>query len=261
MVCKICSAYSVETFGRSLVLGKYDVQFFRCASCGYVCTEEPYWLEEAYSEAITGSDVGLVSRNIAMSKIAAVIIACFFDTNGRFLDYAGGYGLFVRMMRDRGFDFHWRDPHCPDIFARGFESPEADAGNYELVTAFEVMEHLASPVAVMEEILSRSRNILFSTELIPAVTPGPGEWWYYGLEHGQHVSFHTRESLGAMAARFGLHFYTNGKSLHLFSEKRLPSSMFYLLARSKAANVLSPLLSGKTLLHKDFEKIAQKELR
>ncbi len=38
-----------------------------------------------------------------------------------FLDYAGGYGVFTRLMRDIGFDFYWHDPYTQNLFANGFE--------------------------------------------------------------------------------------------------------------------------------------------
>jgi hypothetical protein len=259
--CKICSAESVELFARGVVLGRYDVRFNRCAACGFVCTEEPYWLEEAYADAITGSDIGLVSRNLAMAKIARVIISSFFATNGQFLDYAGGYGLFVRLMRDQGVDFYWYDKHCTNIFARQFEFSENDGAKYEMITAFEVMEHLDDPMAELDLMLKTTRNILFSTELLPKHVPKPAEWWYYGLEHGQHVSFYTKKSLEVIASRLGLNFYSNGKSLHLFSEKKISATLFFLLARSKAASILAPLLPRKTLLFADVTKISQKGLQ
>jgi hypothetical protein len=48
---RVCEDVS-EFFGRATVLGKHDVAYFRCRGCGYVQTEEPYWLTESYSEAI-----------------------------------------------------------------------------------------------------------------------------------------------------------------------------------------------------------------
>jgi hypothetical protein len=42
----------------------------------------------------------------------------FIKKNGTFVDIGGGYGLLTRLMRDRGFDFYWKDPHCENIFAK-----------------------------------------------------------------------------------------------------------------------------------------------
>lgn len=260
MFCAICTG-NVESFSRARLLGKFDVQFYRCSSCGFVCSEEPYWLEEAYSSAITGSDIGLVRRNSRLAKIARLLLTTFFDPKGRFLDFAGGYGLFVRMMRDSGFDFNWYDRYCTNLFANGFSADLNDDRCYDLVTAFEVFEHLVDPVGGLDEIMKHSKNILFTTDLLPEPAPKPDEWWYYGLEHGQHVSFYTRKSLEVLAEKKGLNFYSNGATVHLITEKKLSASLFFLLARHRTASLVAPLLTKKSLLEDDFRDITGSRLR
>jgi hypothetical protein len=44
---------------RHTVLRKYDVQYFQCGGCGFLQTETPYWLDEAYSSAIVTADTGI----------------------------------------------------------------------------------------------------------------------------------------------------------------------------------------------------------
>jgi hypothetical protein len=90
-------------------LNKYDVEYFRCGSCGFIQTEEPYCLDEAYSSAICDLDLGSVSRAVLGSKLTEGVILAAFDCNAKFVDYGAGYGIFVRMMRDDGFDFYWND--------------------------------------------------------------------------------------------------------------------------------------------------------
>ena len=51
MQCKICKSLS-NLLGELPILSKHRVQFFRCTGCGFIQTEEPHWLEEAYSQAI-----------------------------------------------------------------------------------------------------------------------------------------------------------------------------------------------------------------
>src|ERR1700721_2998341 len=63
VLCKICEKRSVY-FGETEVLRKYCVRYFRCESCGFMQTEAPYWLEEAYSSAIAKQDVGAMERNL-----------------------------------------------------------------------------------------------------------------------------------------------------------------------------------------------------
>ncbi len=171
-----------------------------------------------------------MARNLVFSRIASVLLYFLFDARGRFLDYAGGYGIFTRLMRDIGFDFRWHDPYTENLVARGFEySP--DEGPFEVLTVFEAFEHFVDPLAELTKIMTFSRNVLFSTELLPNPAPALDAWWYYGPEHGQHVAFYSRRSLEILAARHGLHFQSNGGSLHLFSEKPVSSLLFALLCK------------------------------
>jgi len=257
MDCKICLS-TVTYFATARVLNKYDVQYFKCPHCGFVQTQEPFWLNEAYSEAIAGSDLGLIRRNIAFSRIAQALITVVFDSNAKFIDYGGGYGLFVRLMRDAGFDYYRLDELCPNLFARGFDADGAGRDQYELLSAFEVFEHLMEPMREIERMLTFSRNILLSTELLPPTQPKPGEWWYYSLEHGQHVSIYSRPSLEVVAEKFHLKLYSNNSALHLLTDRNIPSFMLRLLFRSGAAILISSLKSKVSLLPADYYRITGK---
>lgn len=133
MICKICSQPSAP-FESAIILKKYTVQYYRCPHCGFIQTEEPHWLEVAYASPINLSDIGLVGRNVALAKVTQAVIGAFLNRNDKFLDYGGGYGLFVRLMRDAGLDFYHSDMHCTNIFARGFEAETQPEPVYGLVT-------------------------------------------------------------------------------------------------------------------------------
>ncbi len=247
--CKVCGSDSPH-FATARVLQKYDVNYYRCSQCGFIQTEDPYWLDEAYSEAIASSDIGILHRNNLMAGIAAKLIFNYFDHNSKFLDYGAGYGLFVRLMRDRGFDFYWQDKFCKNIFAQRFEFSNSE-NQIALVTAFELFEHLVDPQREIEKILRISPNIFFSTELLPDSIPKPGQWWYYATHEGQHISIYTKQSLEILANKFNLKLYTNGRSLHLITTNRnLPSNLFELIETER---VLQP--NKETLLFKDFRQI------
>jgi len=216
---------------------------------------EPHWLDEAYAEAINASDVGLVRRNLEFARITRVVIHQLFDREGRFLDFAGGTGLLVRLMRDAGYDFYWRDRYCTNLFARGFEAPEDSGERFELVTAVEVLEHCVDPLAALQEMLTCTESVLLTTELLPDPPPAAGDWWYYGLEHGQHVSFYTRRSLEILAARLGMQLVTNGRNLHLLSPRRVSGARFRLLTQPAVAALLSPWVKRPSLQAGDLEQM------
>ena len=226
--CRVCAGPSAPAF-EAEVLGRHRVRYFQCPACGFLETEEPGWLAEAYADAITLQDTGLVDRNLRNAEDAALLLYFFFDCAGKFVDYAGGTGLFTRLMRDVGFDFRTLDPHATNVHARGFEARPDERG-FELVTSFESFEHFVRPQEELERMLAMSRNVLFSTELLPSPRPAPEAWWYYSLTGGQHIAFYERRTLEHLAAKNGLRLYTYGP-LHLFTEKELAPWRLSLVRR------------------------------
>lgn len=250
--CKICGS-NTKKFDQAVVLKKYSVNYFICEDCGFVSTEHPYWLEEAYSEAIYRTDTGIVRRNIRFSRLTRLILSTYFATNEAYVDYGGGYGLLVRLMRDAGFDFRWYDPHSQNLLSIGFEA-DLESDQFILATAFEVLEHLQNPIHDIQQIFKSAKNLLFSTILLPHPAPKPCEHWYYALEHGQHISFFTLNTLKAIADKMGLHLVSNGKNIHLLSsEKKISSVLFRVLSHPIVYNLLGQLTWRKSLILSDSD--------
>ena len=236
--CPICSN-KLELMFTGLVLNKYECSYFKCEYCGFVQTEEPYWLEEAYSLAIANTDIGLVSRNIYNSTLLERIILQNFSPNATFLDYAGGYGMLVRMMRDIGFNFYRQDRYCENLFAVGFDVEDTIISQFELLSAFEVFEHLVNPVQDLRNMFKFSDNILFSTELIPNCRiQSQSEWWYFAPHSGQHISFYTSKSLQLLADINKCYYYSDNISLHMFTKKKLKNDPFSISAFSILYRIL-----------------------
>jgi hypothetical protein len=256
MNCWICSNRTVP-FGTAIVLGKYRVQYFSCEHCGFIQAEEPYWLTDAYSSAITKSDVGLVGRNLVFAAIGLAVMSTFFNARSRFLDY-GGYGLLVRLMRDAGFDFYRYDSLCANLFAEGFDIDEQNPGAIELVTAVEVFEHLTHPLDTIAHMLKFSKNILFTTDLVPPHRPLPSAWPYYGTEHGQHIGLHTARSLAIVAEQFQLNYCSYGKSFHLFSEEKISAKWFRWITHYRVARFMPLLSARQSLLEQDHARAMQR---
>jgi len=256
MICRLCSNEATP-FGTALVLRRLQVAYFECPVCGLVQTEKPYWLDEAYSEAISSSDVGIVSRNISMIRTTSLVIRAFFNPAGRFIDYGAGSGLLVRAMRDSGYDFRYFDRYAKNMFARGFEAADEQ---YDLLTAFEVLEHLPDPIHGVTDMLHRSKNILLTTEILPSHKPAPGQWWYYAHETGQHVSIYSRRSLEYIASRSGLHLASYG-SIHLMSQTPVRPWLFRFVLSSRLAEMaLRGRAPRQGLIPSDFEQVTGRPL-
>ena len=257
IVCRVCKS-STEKLFSTIILQKFSVEYFQCPHCGYVQTESPFWLKEAYSRPINDVDTGLMMRSYWHRNIASTLIYILFNQRGKFLDYGAGYGVFVRLMRDIGFNFYWQDKHSENLFAKGLEFRKSEKYPVELLTCFEAFEHFVEPAIELANLLNISENILLSTELIPDPIPSPTEWWYYGSEHGQHIGFFRKKTFEYLANKHCLHFYTNGQNIHLLSKKRLFKPAFKWL--TKASKYITPLIQKRmeSLTWQDFETLKSK---
>ena len=186
--------------------------------------------------------------------MVTAMVRSYFNPAGKFIDYGGGYGVLVRLLRDRGLDFYRQDIYAENLFAKNFDQEDAGTEKFELLTAFEVFEHLENPAAAVDDMLKLSDNILFSTELQPIPNPTPDTWWYILPEIGQHISLFSKKSLETLAEQKGLHLSTNGKNLHLLSRKKIALPLLYrALSYHQIAGLFNAVMPGRaSLLPKDF---------
>jgi len=245
--CRVCGCQSRFAFRQRLLT--HQVSYFDCAQCGYFQTETPYWLNDAYASAINDVDTGILWRNQLNVRRVIMTLCALGQLKGRVVDHAGGYGILVRMLRDAGVDARWRDKYCENLLARGFE---ADDGGAELVTAFEVFEHLEHPLVELRRLLQSSPAVLISTELIPQGGVARN-WWYLGPEHGQHIGFSRRATLRYMAEQLACQIATDGRSLHLFSTHPIPSLWHTLQRASRLSGLICRLMGLKSRTLQDFD--------
>jgi len=239
-------------FDRTEVLRKYLVQYFRCDGCGFIQAEEPYWLEEAYSSAIASLDVGIISRNLANCTVTSAVLNMLFPKASKAVDFGAGHGILVRMMRDSGFNFYWSDLHATNDYARGFEAEEGMT--YDLLTAFEVLEHLTDPVAELAKLMRLSENVFVSTCIVPRDLNGSSEWWYFAPTTGQHISLYTEEALNLLAKRFGRHLLSVGP-YHLFTKKRCGGLLYKMATNLRVARIINRIYRRQSLIASDFQKM------
>lgn len=254
MKCNICSTKCKEVF-EGEILNRYKVKYFFCPACGHLQTEKPYWLDEAYASSIAAEDTGILKRNYDNRIVTSAVIEGFFNPDTKFLDYGGGWGILTRLMRDDGYDFVWYDKYSKNLFARGFEY--TTGAQIELLTAFEVLEHLPEPVKTFEEMFSISQNILFSQPFLPEPIPEIEDWWYYSAQTGQHISFYSKKTFEYLAEKFKKNyvFYSN---FHLLSSKTVTMEDFETVIKNAQYIYLTQSTKRQSKIPQDLEYLKNK---
>ena len=243
-ICRLCGSNSLNHLFKGQIFC-HDINYYQCKNCSYVQTEKPYWLDKAYSQPINITDTGILQRNFKNHKIIIAALTLINKRNGNTLDNAGGNGLLVRLLRDSGINAYWSDLYCENIFANGFEFKN---NQIDLATAFEAFEHFEYPMLKFTEMFKQSENLLISTNCIPKKIPKPNDWWYYGLEHGQHIGFFNKKSLKYVAKKFNKFLFTDNHSIHLFTkEPKMRLKWFLLKKISKYTSLLRIGMKSKTI--------------
>jgi hypothetical protein len=147
-----------------------------------------------------------------------------------------------------------------DITDLGAEAPQ----KFELLTAFEVFEHLENPLGEIEQMFRYAESILFSTELQPDMKcTSPADWWYFVPESGQHIALFSKDSLKEISNIFNCNLYSNGSSLHLLTRRRFKKDPVQIVTKEQnhhdrkfKRNFSNP----NSLIQQDFERAKQKLL-
>lgn len=218
MKCRLCAGPTAKSFNLE-VLNRYDIVFFECTECKSLQSEPPYWLAEAYRDAITSTDTGVVIRN-QMCQAALLVATTTLNIKGTFLDFGGGTGMLCRMLRDRGLDAYVSDRYSDPVYASEFvlDLKSAASRGVGLLSAIEVFEHFENPAANVGELFAVKPRVLLATTVLYR---GEGrDWWYIGKHTGQHIFFYTTAGMNFLAKEHGYHYFGHG-DIHLFSKAPL----------------------------------------
>jgi hypothetical protein len=196
--CRLCQGPTVFAY-KTVVLAKYEVSYYRCQQCGSLQSEQPYWLAESYREPSASIDTGS-ARRVLDNYVLVDIVARLFGCR-RLLDFGGNSGFLCRLLRDRGYDAYAFDQYVAPIYVPHFVGSPSE--HYDLVSAFEVIEHFPRPAEDLKQIFgARPRIVVATTELFCGQSV---DWWYLAPLEGQHVFFYSQQAAQLIAARYGYH--------------------------------------------------------
>jgi hypothetical protein len=197
--CRLCGSPTHTIFTKQ-VLHRHDVQFQQCDHCGATQTEKPYWLAEAYVPENEMFDTGQVTRSLINAAVLNTLLPmCGLGDKPRIVDYGCGSGLFVRTMRDIGWDAWGYDRYSEPRLALGFQTPTFK--HFDVMNLCEVVEHFDEPKAYFDDIFeSNPKVVVIQTGIANQVTP---DWDYITAEHGQHIFFMSPKTLGWLCQTYG----------------------------------------------------------
>lgn len=178
------------------------------------------------------------------------------DRRPRLIDVGCSRGDFVAAATGAGFEAEGVEP-APQIAAAArasgrkvrtglLEERHFEDAQFDAVSLFEVVEHLRSPLALLQECLRILRPggiMLISTGNAASWTARAmkARWDYFQTQKDAgHISFFNPQSIGLLAERAGFEFADVTTSRVRFAEKGDLPSAVYLVAKLAAEALAIP---------------------
>jgi len=261
--CRLCGAPTAFGFARPTDDGG-EIRCFVCTACRSLQTEPPYWLDDVYAAAASPSRLDLDTSAVARCLFNRIVVALLWKLGGfangrdRLLDWGGGPGLFVRLLRDVGIDAYVYDKYARNHYATGFV--RAEDTRYSFVTAFEVFEHFPDPATDLEPIFALDPAfLLISTSLFTGQGP---DWAYLGPPKSEHVFFYSEAALALIGRRFGYEVFRMPHAITLFHKPGLSTTRLRwasrLIAHPHLAEIAFALKPKWSLADEDSRTIRRR---
>ena len=202
--------------GEDLREWKYHI----CQNCGCAFLNDmKNWTDEMYGNLIYNKDYilidpsfnGIRARNLLPSFLT---IFKTFNVGDYILDWGGGNGITVDMLRANGYT----NSYCYDTYGR--KDISVDANNFDYVLAIEVLEHVIEPRTLWKIVSDKIKVggiFITTTELYRGQIL---ENWYYANPRAGHCLLYSQRALLGIAHEFGFEKVECGgitnENLHIF---------------------------------------------
>lgn len=232
--CKICdgetSILGVKDFNRNceeekgkrvLPLIGHGIYYHQCNSCQFIfSTDFDQWSKEDFLKNIYNEEYLKVDPEYS-GKRPRDCVGWFSpmlggDKETSILDYGAGDDVFSKELRAQGYNAVGWDPMWTT-------KPSFEKGTtFDVVTAFEVLEHTPTPYETLKELISfvkpETGQIVFSTLINDIIGNAGAEYWYISPRNG-HVCMHSIKSLQFMFDKLGMEVQSFSASQHVASWK------------------------------------------
>ena len=207
--------------GKYLPLSLTPVYYYRCRVCEFVHAPEfESWSDGDFNDKIYNNNYIEVDLDYLVQRphlnFHGLNNLFGYDARDiRHLDWGGGNGGLTRMLSEIGWDSVTYDPlyKCNDI---------PGAHRYNLITCYEVLEHVVNPKGIVEHILSVVEEevvIIFSTLIQPDDFYDRGLFWWYCNPRSGHIYLYSKQSLDALWNSFGFGVASFNSNLHVAYRK------------------------------------------
>ncbi len=270
--CFVCGGKELKK------LGKYYIkhELVKCKSCGFVFNENIPSLDELnkhYSHYSYGSE-GYLSPITIKSYNSLLDEFEKYRKVGRILDVGCGRGWFLVEARKRGWEVYGTEYSekavelCKSAGIKMFQG-ELDVNNFDgiefdVITSFEVIEHINNP----NEDLQKIHSLLRKEGLFYCTTPNFNSLMRYYLKedynvigYPEHLSYYTKKTLNNVLVKNGFKkskFLTTGISITRIKTSKKKSTEKYV-SKTSSDEILRQNIDSKWYLG-IAKKIANKTL-
>jgi Methyltransferase domain len=233
--CKVCRGptrlFDVLDFNRQCALNSpypdglsgIPVHYHQCTQCQFIFTAffddfgAEQWVEHVYNADYARIDPEFdgtrALRTVAIVKAA---MRPWWQAAHTACDYGGGKGLMAAALRQQGYAFNSTDPF-------GDKHGSTPASGYDMLTAFEVLEHFPQPAESFAQIVELCNTerclMLLSTNLVdPKLQAGSLVSWWYAAPRNGHISLYAEGTMQWLAQAHGMQYKRISTGLHLFGK-------------------------------------------
>ena len=214
-----------EARGLFLPIAGVPVYYSLCDKCGFCFAAELHrWSIDEFSARIYNDDYKQVDPDYleGRPRANAQLLANMFKNQVldiRHLDYGGGNGVLSAELFAAGWNSTSYDPFVDGPLSE-------DLGTFNLVTSFEVFEHVPDVnhlISTLSSLVEEDGMVLFSTLLSDGILARNQrvQWWYASPRNG-HISLFSRGSLALLGKKEGFDLVSFSPNLHAFWRK-IPS--------------------------------------
>jgi dolichol-phosphate mannosyltransferase len=205
----------------------------QCLICGLVQTNplpNSDFILKMYSNVEDTVYAEHIDARVKTYKYNLDSLGTFLPKSGKLLDVGAYCGVFLNEARSRGYDVHGIEPSTWSVkFAKEHFGIELTNGTlkdlgpnetkFDIVTAWDVMEHFVDPMAELRQINSRMKKggtFAFCTLNFENLAPRLlGERWPWLMD--MHLFYFTDRTLGEMLAHAGFRLVHDQKYCHIIT--------------------------------------------